>query len=91
MKADALPKKIKVDEAYVKAHAKPGEKDFDAWQRCRAEVKGPKKAVAPKPTTPPLAIAAPAPATPESIEAGRIARANITALQEKMKIRNNRG
>ena len=39
VKADALPKKIKVDEAYVKAHALPGERNFDAWQRCRTEVK----------------------------------------------------
>ena len=90
IKADALPKKIKVDDAYVKAHALPGEKDFDAWQRCRAEVKSPQV------KSPPKMLALPTPSapfieTPESIEAGKAARAQITATLAAMKFANNRG
>lgn len=90
VKADALPKKAKVDADYVKAHALPGEKDFDAWQRCRAEVKNPPKKL------PPKMIALPAPSapfieTPESIEAGKAARAQITATLAAMKLSRNRG
>ena len=93
VKADALPKKIKVDEAYVKAHALPGERNFDAWQRCRAEVKvenNPPKKILPKPTPPPVQPTPPAPETPESREAARVARANINATLAVMKLRNNR-
>ena len=93
MKADALPKKIKVDEAYVKAHALPGERNFDAWQRCRTEVKvenNPPKKILPKPTPPPVQPTPPAPETPESREAARIAQADIKAMLAVMKLRNNR-
>ena len=94
VKADALPKKVKVDADYVKAHALPGEKDFDAWQRCRAEVKnGPPKKAPPKMLAPstPSTPSAPFIETPESIEAGKAARAQIAATLAAMKLSRNRG
>ena len=89
VKADALPKKIKVDDAYVEKHARPYETVFDARQRLRAELKNPPKKL-PKPTPPPVRSAPPALETPESREAGKNARAQITATLAVMKIANTR-
>ena len=90
LKADALPKKVKVDEAYVKAHALPGERDFDAWQRCRAEVKNPPKKIPPKMIALPSPVAAPLADTPESRESARIAKAQISVILADMKKANAR-